>query len=375
MSHNGEQPESEEHSSATEGKPHIAMADCLAAHRGEQHLIVLHDFPDPDAISTAYAHKLISAEFEIEADIIYSGTISHQQNIALVRLLRIDLLSYKPSFDFAKYDAAIFVDNQGATSEEIVQALQEAEVPTLMVIDHHELQELLTPEFSDIRHTGSTATIYAEYLEQGIMKMEKTQPQSSMATALMLGLLTDTNNLINANYEDFQAAAYLSQYSDADLLRQIMTQSRSKQVMEVIRRALGERITVENFSIAGIGYLRADDRDAIPQAADFLLTEENVHTAVVYGIVLYDDEEALIGSFRTSKITTDPDDFIKTTFGQTEEGHYFGGGKSMAGAFKIPIGFLSGGEIDDFSDLKWQVYDMQIKSKLFNKLGVRKKED
>ena len=44
-------------------------------------------------------------------------------------------------------------------------------------------------------------------------------------------------------------------------------------------------MTAESFSIAGVGYLRAEDRDGIPQAADFLVTEENIHTAVVYGIV------------------------------------------------------------------------------------------
>ena len=52
---------------------------------------MLQDFPDPDAISSAYTHQLISALFEIEVDIFYSGEISHQQNIALVKLLGIDL--------------------------------------------------------------------------------------------------------------------------------------------------------------------------------------------------------------------------------------------------------------------------------------------
>lgn len=350
------------------------IAETLEAHRGERHVVVLQDFPDPDAISSAYAHRLISAEFEIEVDTIYSGKISHQQNIALVRLLGINLTHYDESLDLGQYNGAVFVDNQGTTSEEIVQALEAAGVPPLIVVDHHEPQERLEPEFSDIRRTGAAATIYTEYLKQGLVELNKTRKEHRMAaTALMHGIITDTGNFIEANAEDFEAAAFLSQFRDAELLGQIMSQARSKQVMEVIRQALGGRVILENFSIAGIGYLRAEDRDAIPQATDFLLTEENVHTAIVYGIVAGDDQaEILVGSLRTSKITLDPDSFVKEVFGKDElTDRYFGGGKMLAGGFEIPIGFLAGAANEEYRDLKWQVFDKQIKQKIFAKIGVK----
>jgi nanoRNase/pAp phosphatase (c-di-AMP/oligoRNAs hydrolase) len=184
--------------------------------------------------------------------------------------------------------------------------------------------------------------------------------------------MTDTGGFIQADAEDFEAVAFLSQFRDPDLLGQIMSQARTKHEMEIIRRALGGRVTAESFSIAGIGYLRAEDRDAIPQAADFLLTEENVHTAIVYGIVTSPEQgEFLTGSLRTTKITLDPDKFIKETFGKDENGNYFGGGKMLAGGFEIPVGFLSdGGTNETFRDLKWQVYDQQIKQKIFAKVGI-----
>jgi nanoRNase/pAp phosphatase (c-di-AMP/oligoRNAs hydrolase) len=254
----------------------------------------------------------------------------------------------------------------------VTQALETAGVPPLIVVDHHEAQERLKPEFSDIRRTGAVATIYAKYLEQGLVEMDKSRQEHVIAaTALMHGILSDTQGFTRAYAEDFQAAGFLSWFSDADLLGQIMRQSRSKQVMEIIRRALGDRVIVESYSIAGIGYVRAEDRDAIPQAADFLLTEENIHTAIVFGIVLgSDQEENIIGSLRTSKITLDPDEFLKDVFGKDPSGHYYGGGKMLAGGFEIPIGFLSGEANEEYRQLKWQVYDNQIKQKLFNKIGV-----
>jgi nanoRNase/pAp phosphatase (c-di-AMP/oligoRNAs hydrolase) len=349
------------------------LVEVLEAHRGERHVVVIQDYPDPDAISSAFAHKLISAQFDIEVDIIYTGKISHQQNIAMVRLLNIELTPYQESLDLSQYSGSVFVDNQGTTSGGIVQALEAAGVPVLIVVDHHEKQDRLQPEFADIRRTGAAATIYAQYLQQDLVQLDKSRQEHVIAaTALVHGIMTDTAGFIQAGADDFQAVAFLSNYRDPDILGQIMSQSRTKYAMEIIRRALGGRIVAESFSIAGIGYLRAEDRDAIPQAADFLLTEENVHTVIVYGIVTSSDRgETVVGSLRTSKITLDPDRFIKETFGQDEAGHYFGGGKMLAGGFEIPIGFLSdGGTDEEYRELKWQVYDQQVKQKIYAKVGI-----
>jgi nanoRNase/pAp phosphatase (c-di-AMP/oligoRNAs hydrolase) len=363
-----ERPEKQATEDATRS---LAFASILDAHRGERHVIVLHDYPDPDAISAAFAHQLISAELDIEADIVYSGTISHQQNVALVKLMGIDLVRYDESLELERYDGAVYVDNQGANAKTIAQALTGGHVPVLIVVDHHQAQEGLSPQFADLRQTGSVATIYADYLRGGLVRMEKSRREHVMvATSLMHGIMTDTNGFVRAGTEDLEAASFLSRFRDADLLEQIMSQARTKQTMEVIRQALGSRLVVESFSLAGIGYLRAEDRDAIPQAADFLLTEENVHTALVYGIVMGDGQESLVGSMRTSKITVDPDAFIKEVFGQDAGGRHFGGGKWSAGGFEIPVGFPSGGTGEEYLERKWQVYDARMRQRVFAKIGV-----
>ena len=355
----------------------LDLAQILESHRGECHVIVLHDFPDPDAIACAFAHRQISKEFEIEADIIYTGEISHQQNLALVKLLDNELFVYEESMDMGKYQAAIFLDHQGATVEEVISALEKANVPILLVVDHHKPYDRLTPKFSEIIETGSTATIYAYFLERGVIELDKTDTNLTlMATSLLHGILTDTGGFIQADAQDFHAAAFLSHYRDADILNQIMSQERTKHVLDVIQSALENRETIENFSVAGIGYVRAGDRDVIPQAADFLLTEENVHTVVVYGIVKDDEhEETLVGSLRTSKFILDPDKFIKDTFGKGVDGMYFGGGRKSAGGFAIPVGFLSNGSNEDFQKLKWKTYDAQIKHKIYAKIGVNDEND
>jgi len=356
--------------------PTSKLIETLEKHRGERHVIVLQDYPDPDAISAALAHQICCSRFEIETDIIHSGRISHQQNIALVRLLGIDLIRHEPNLDLTPYRGAVFLDTQGSTATAIVKALAEAKIPTIIVVDHHETQAELNVEFKDIRRNiGSTASIYSEYLKNGLLMLDSTVPEHvKIATALTHGIITDTGGFVYAKPEDFQAAAFLSRYKDADLLNQIMMQERSRQTMDITERALRNRELAENFSISGIGYLRAEDRDAIPQAADFLMTEENIHTAIVYGIVTdKNHDETLVGSFRTSKITLDPDAFIKEVFGKDAAGNYFGGGKLSAGGFQIPIGFLSGVRDEEYRQKKWQLFDAQIKQKIFSKIGLKNK--
>lgn len=348
------------------------LRQTLEQHQGERQLIILQDFPDPDALSSAWAYRLIAENFNVQCDIAYAGTISHQENIALVRLTNLPVQRWTSqtikSKDLSTYQGCVLVDNQGTTSQ-LLELVKQAGIPTVVVIDHHSLQDNLQAEFMDIRpNVRATATILTQYFQAGLLNLDSgTSEHVKCATALMHGLRSDTNRLMQAQEEDFLAAAYLSRFCDAQLLNAVLQTSRSKQVMDVIERSLKNRSVYNNFTISGVGYLRYEDRDAIPQAADFLVTEDNVHTAVVYGIVHDEDKELdlVIGSLRTAKITLDPDEFIKEAFGQDTQGRFFGGGRSLAGGFEVPIGFLSGfNENAEYTKLKWSVYETQIKQKL-----------
>ncbi|OYT72813.1 MAG: exopolyphosphatase-like protein [Chloracidobacterium sp. CP2_5A] len=367
-------PRPEPHQNGASGhqerRPVAELKATLDARRGERHIVAIQNFPDPDAIASALAHQMIASAFGITVDIVYDGFISHQENLALVQLLQIELLHYDPTIDLRQYQASIFIDNQGTTTT-LTSKLREAGVKPLVIVDHHERQGLIEAVFTDIRKVGATATIYAEYLREAF-PLEKNNPQHvRLATALMHAIRTETNGMIRARESDFQSAGYLSQFVDATLLSEILNVKRSKRAIDIINLALEKRIVRDNYSIAGVGYVRYEDRDAIPQAADFLLTEENIHTAVVYGIITKEGErEVIIGSLRTSKVTLNPDQFLKSALGRDTIGNYYGGGKHEAGGFEIPIGFLSGTYDEDFMRSKWKIYDAMVKRKLLEKIGV-----
>jgi nanoRNase/pAp phosphatase (c-di-AMP/oligoRNAs hydrolase) len=345
----------------------------LDAHRGERHIIVVQSFPDPDAISSAFAHQMIAARHDIECDIAYDGRVSHHENIALIELLHLRLLRVCESDDLKRYQGSLFIDTQGTTSG-LTERLSDAGVPALAIIDHHELQGVVEAQYADIRAgANATATIYTEYLESGLLRLDRSDTDHKrLATALMHGIRSETGGLLRAERDDFMAAAYLAEFVDRETLAAILSNRRSRNAMDVIQAALASRVTRNNYSVAGVGYLRYEDRDAIPQAADFLLTEENVHTAIVYGLVIESGREMIIGSLRTKKATLNPDAFLKEALGGPQAGRYYGGGRREAGGFEIAIGFLAGSYDDEFMKWKWRLYDEQVKRRLWARLGVEK---
>ena len=59
--------------------------------------------------------------------------------------------------DLTRYQGSVFVDNQGTTSG-LTDRLAKAGVPVFAIVDHHELQNIITAEFTDIRASNATAT-------------------------------------------------------------------------------------------------------------------------------------------------------------------------------------------------------------------------
>lgn len=358
---------------ATRAQEFVAF---LRRHRGEAHVAALQDYPDPDAISSALAYRVLAATFDINVDILYWGRISHQENLALVHLLDIELTRFTEALPLDRYNGAIFIDNQGTTTR-LLDRLEEARVPPLAVIDHHAPQGLLTPEFTDVRPVGAAATILTEYIRSGeILRLDaEREDHVYLATALIHGLRSETHGFITAGQEEHEAGGYLANYADPRLLESILNVQRSRGTMDVIRIALSDRVVRGGFSLAGVGYLHHADRDAIPQATDFLLTEENVHTACVYGLLQGEGErEVIVGSLRTEKVTLDVDQFLKSALGGDLRGRYYGGGRSGAGGFEIPVGFLEGALDEAQSRLKWETFDRQIRTKLLRTAGVLEQE-
>ncbi len=299
------------------------LTQWFESNKGKKLAIVVHNNPDPDSISSALALQTVADSFNVLADIIYHGEIGHQENKAFVNLLGIDLYRAE-DVGFTGYENYALVDCSVPGANNSLPHGTHVNI----IIDHHPLGDAeIDADFIDIRpNVGATATILTKYLQELNVDIS-----SDLATALLYGIRTDTLDFKrNTDSADLSAASYLYPLSDHDILDQLERPSMSIETLDVLGEAINNRQVIGSYLLSNVGSIR--NRDALPQAADYLLNLEGISTSIVFGVT---DEKIYI-SGRSNDIRVNLGDVMKRAFGDEA-----GGGHSTAAAAQIPLGVFS----------------------------------
>lgn len=296
--------------------------------------VIAHDNPDPDAIASAVALVRVAEANGVSAEAGYFGDITHQQNRAMVNVLDLDLAQFDEPDAADRYASLALVDHASPGVND--QLPPDAEVA--IVIDHHPAYETAPAAHVDRREeVGATSTLLAEYLEHLAVS-----PGSTLATALLLGIQTDTDDYIRgAARLDFQAVSWLLEHADLDRLERIQSPTMSGETLDTIARAIGAADVRNGILTSCVGRIR--DRDALPQAADRLIAREDVRAALVYGF----DDETIYLSGRAAANAIDIGELVRDAFAQIGSA---GGHARMAGG-QLPIGMLRPGDEEAGTDL------------------------
>jgi nanoRNase/pAp phosphatase (c-di-AMP/oligoRNAs hydrolase) len=125
--------------------------------------------------------------------------------------------------------------------------------------------------------------------------------------------------------------------TDRDLLRRLSTPAVSGATVDAIADAIRNRVVRGSTLLTHVG--RTNERDALPQAADYLATLEGVETAIVFGIV----DDAVQLSARSTDSRVHVGDALATAFDDVGSG---GGHREMGGG-EIPLGLFADYDSDD----------------------------
>jgi nanoRNase/pAp phosphatase (c-di-AMP/oligoRNAs hydrolase) len=320
--------------------------------------IITHNNPDPDAISSAMALAAIArtaSDRRLQTRILYDGNIGHQENRAFVNLLDIRMEKCTAQqLKECRYLALVDASAPGVNNTIPVGT------PVNIVIDHHKGDDetVAAAEFVDIRPgMGATASILTQYLQDLDVPVDR-----KVATGLLYGIRADTRDFRrNVTPQDLNYVAFLLPLADNDLLDKIMSPSLSKETLDVLGKAIQNRVIRSGYLFSNVGYIR--NRDALPQAADYLINLEGVNTALIYGI----GDTGIILIARSRDVRIHLGTVLAEAFGEIGDA---GGHPNMAAAV-IPLTYFS--MVEDKEELLRLVIDPILK-RFENLVGLEKKE-
>lgn len=313
---------------------------------GRKHtLILLHNDPDPDAISSGRAMEALFKHFLPEAryTLAHGGLIGRAENMTMARLFMPHALRI-PTFEAEEalkaYDAIILVDTQPGASNHLLYGTSYPVENVILAVDHHPPKRgQVRAVIHDVRpEIGACATMLCEYLAAAEIEID-----APLATALFYGIKSDTRGLSRHTDElDIWAYTILRNLIDTDLLNQIEHVQLPRSYFRSLNDALANtRLYHCDLLVAGseetngngqpcvgdvaISMLFSMKRpDMASEVADLLLRLDGVCWAVCLGIF----EDRLVISVRSDSADARAGRLVRSIVGRNGTA---GGHDTMAG--------------------------------------------
>ncbi len=297
-------------------------------------LIAIHDYPDPDAIAAALAMQTLAGSWGVGSTIAHGGVLGREENAAMVRLLKIDLKTFSALGNLDGFRGAVLLDTQPAARN---QSLPEG-VPVLGIIDHHDLggEETARPAgrsprgttliaYSDVRLTvGASSTLMAGYLAAAGLV-----PDERLATALFLGIKTDTDGLLrDSTPDDVAVYTEMMRLADLGLAAQALHPPLDLSSYRFLHAATAGAGLYGSTVIADCG--EVETPDLLSLASDYLIPLRGVRCALAVG---FKDGRAFLSLRAKAVEDASPPDATRILLRVVEPGGKGGGHTRSAGGF------------------------------------------
>jgi nanoRNase/pAp phosphatase (c-di-AMP/oligoRNAs hydrolase) len=229
-----------------------------------------HDFPDCDAVATAFGLQVLLKNAGVPSRIVYGGNLQRDSLRRMIRDLGIDV-GPAAGVTIGPHDPVVIVD--GCKGSKNVTDLPGDEVA---VIDHHDVKTPDNVPFVDIRPgVGACATVIYGYFQETLAEIPR-----EVATALMIGINMDTALLTRqVSNEDIQAYADLYTHADVRLENSILRNSIQTRDLEFYRHALAN-VQVHD-KVAFCWFPEGCNQNLLGILGDFFITLEEAEFVVL----------------------------------------------------------------------------------------------
>lgn len=232
-----------------------------------------HNFPDPDALASAYGMQVFLKANGVSSTICYAGNIEKNSTKHMMEEFGIEAVHINQLSHMKKEDYIVTIDAQKYNSN-----ITDFVGDEVACIDHHPTMIPCNYEYSDIRICGACCSIVTSYYIESDTTMD-----TNTATALLYGMKMDTDSF-NRGVTDFDISmfAYLHKIADN---QKITTMYNNNMEIEDLY-AYGEAIkNIKIYDNIGFAKISFDCPDAlVAMISDFILGLDVVELSVVYAV-------------------------------------------------------------------------------------------
>ncbi|GHU56691.1 DHH family phosphoesterase [Clostridia bacterium] len=290
--------------------------------------IQTHNFPDADAITSAFGLQKLFEYFELKSSIIYIGKVEKFNISLMLKMFEITITDAASITDMNMDDFIVVVDAQKNNAN-----ILDVDGDEVACIDHHPIFAQGDYQYSDIRPgTGACASIIASYFFEEEIPLDQ-----NTATALLYGIKMDTLDLSRGvSPLDIDMFYQLFKIANTNVLSKM--QANTLEFHDLI--GFGEAIqNIRVYDNLGVARIDVHCPDALIAAiSDFILSTVEIEIAIVYNF----REDGIKFSVRNEVPNLDAGKATQQALSGIGSG---GGHAFMAGGF-IPHGYDFDG-IDD----------------------------
>jgi len=233
-----------------------------------------HNVPDPDAIASSLGlYHLLSLRGIQKLAIVYDQEIEKANSLKMLELFQAPLMRAADARTLGAEDWAVLVDAQKGNAN-----ITDLPTEEVAAIDHHEHKGDMGYRFEDIRpDVGSCSAIIAEwFFENGI------EPPRGIATALLYGILMDTDNLTRgASSFDIDMFYRLYGLSDIEMIVELKGNEISARDLASYAEAFN---TVEIYDELAFLRIRNVNDSLLGAAGDIVLSVAGVNIVIAYAV-------------------------------------------------------------------------------------------
>lgn len=233
--------------------------------------IQTHNYPDPDAIASAFGLQKLLEHYGIKSTICYDGTAEKLSALTMLSNFGIEMVPISDITDMCETDKIITVDAQKYNSN-----LTDLIGEEIACIDHHPTIFDCDYSYRDVRIVGACASLITEYFIDNHIPLER-----SVASALLYGIKMDTADFSRGvTHLDVQMYGKLFPHADNDLLDRMKINTLEFADLKAYGSAI-ESISV--FENVGYAFIPFECPDAlIAMISDFILALDVIEFSVVY---------------------------------------------------------------------------------------------